>query len=124
MSPLAHAPELDRRRDLSLWFGVMAPPFGWVFQHQMSMLLTPWVCRTGNHWALLPVALAGLALTLSGGLVAWHHFEPTPPEEMEKGPAPEFRRRFMAGAGLLLSMLFFLGALAVGVADVYSAPCH
>ena len=121
---LARTPELDRRTDVALWFGVLAPPFWWVFQHQMSMILTPWVCRTGNHWALLPVALVGLAVTLSGGLVAWRHFQRTSPEEMEKGPAPEYRRRFMAGAGLLLSTLFSLGSLAVGVADVYSAPCH
>jgi hypothetical protein len=121
---LARTPELDRRTDLALWFGVMAPPLGWVFQHQMSMILTPWVCRTGNHWALLPVALVGLASSAAGGLVAWRHFQPTPPEEIEHGPAPEFRRRFMAGAGLLLALLFFLGALAVGVADAYPAPCR
>ena len=121
---LAPTPELDKRRDRSLWFGVLAPPFGWVFEHQACTFLTPWVCRTGNHWILLPIALFGLAVTAAGGLVAWRHFQPTPPEEMEKGPAPEYRRRFMAGAGLLLSTLFFLGALAVAVPAVYSPPCR
>ena len=121
---VARSAEPDRRRDRSLWFGVLAPPFGWVFEHQMCMILTPWVCRTGNHWALFPVALVGIALTAAGGLVAWQHFRRTPPEEMEHGPAPEYRRRFMAGAGLLLSLLFFLGALAVAVPVVYSPPCR
>lgn len=122
--PAASAPELARRTDLSLWFGVLAPPFGWVFEHQMCMILTPWVCRTGHHWVLVPVAVVGLALSVAGGLVAWRHFQPTPPDELERGPAPEFRRRFMASAGLLLAGLFFLGALAVAVPAVYQAPCH
>lgn len=121
---LAHTPALDRRRDRSLWFGVLAPPFGWVLEHQGCSLLTPWVCRTGHHWILLPIALVGLALAASGGLVAWSHFRRTPPAEMETGPAPEYRRRFMAGAGLLMSALFFLGALAVAVPAVYPPPCR
>jgi len=121
---LARTPALERRTDLALWFGVVAPPFGWVFEHQMCMILTPWVCRTGNHWVLLPIALVGLVLTAAGGLVAWRHFRPAPPEQVERGPAPEFRRLFMAGAGLILSSLFFLGALAVAVPAVYSPPCR
>jgi hypothetical protein len=121
---LARAPELERRTDLTLWYGVLAPPFGWVFEHQMGMILTPWVCRTGHHWALLAIALAGLALTASGGLVAWSQFRPTPPEEIERGPAPESRRRFMAGAGLLMSGLFFLGAVALTVPILAPLPCR
>jgi hypothetical protein len=121
---VASASQLDRRRDLSLWYGVLAPPGAWVFEHEASVFLTPWVCRTGNHWILLLVALLGLGGAISGGLVAWRHFQPTPPEELERGPAPEFRRRFMAGAGLLLSTLFLLGAVALAVPIVLPLPCR
>jgi hypothetical protein len=121
---LAKAPSLETRADLSLWYGVLAPAAAWVLDHEASVVLTPWVCRTGNHWVLLPVALAALAFAASGGVVAARHFQLVPSGELERGPAPESRRLFMAAAGLLLSLLFFLGIAALSVPVLFSPPCR
>jgi hypothetical protein len=38
---------------LTLWVGLLLPPFAWFLNLQLSYMLVPWACVTERQWAKL-----------------------------------------------------------------------
>jgi hypothetical protein len=109
---------------LALWAGLLAGPMSFLLNLLFSYMLVPWVCSTGHLFALHLVAFCALLLTAAGGFAAWRAWQRTGKRwpDGEGGAIP--RSRFMAVMGMLLSGMFFLVILALGIPNFILNPCQ
>jgi archaellum biogenesis protein FlaJ (TadC family) len=106
-----------------LWSGIVLPILAFILQQQASFLLTPFVCHTGNRAVLYVVSVVALLIAAAGGFIARSAFRSVPerpPEELDRTSA---RRRFMALAGMLTSVLFCLVVIAMAIPGFVHRPC-
>jgi hypothetical protein len=109
---------------LSLWTGMLAAPFAFLLNLQISYMLVPWVCVTGQlFWLHLAGALT-LLLALAGGFLAWRNWKKSGQEWRSHERSVESRSRFMAILGLMMSGLFSLIILAQWIANLIIGPCQ
>jgi uncharacterized membrane protein YidH (DUF202 family) len=119
-----HAETRIERRDLLLWFSVLAGPFAWALTEQLSYMLTPTACWTGRHVILHLVPLSTLLIVLAGALVARGRWKRQPPEgSTERGNPEDSRVRFMALAGFWLCVSFALAILAMEIPNLVLRAC-
>lgn len=102
-----------------LWFGILGPPFLMLLNLELSYAITPWVCRTSDHFLMH----ASTGILLLGVLFA--------------GLAPARRLRrdwmedtvisrpgFMAMLGVLASALFAVVILAQWLPSAFLSVCQ
>jgi hypothetical protein len=107
-------------RDSALWFGVLAGPVAWAARFTASYALVGPACATGAWWPLPLLTAAGVLVTAVAGLVAWRAWRSFPDAD---GGAVFGRRRFMAFAGVSLSVLFIIVTLAESLPMLWIGPC-
>jgi hypothetical protein len=111
------------RRDVLLWFSVLAGPLAWALTEQLSYMLTPTACWTGRQVILYLVPLTTLLIVLAGALIARRPVKGEPEGSTEKGLPEDSRVRFMALAGFWLCVSFALAILAQAVPTLVLRVC-
>lgn len=109
--------------DLVLWLGILAGPFAWALQQQVSYMLTPSVCEAGQQWWLHLVSLAALLVALAGGLLAWTTLRRFGTGPIDQGEMRNTRARFMAVSGMGLSAFFAVVVVATEVPNWFLGAC-
>jgi hypothetical protein len=109
---------------LALWAGLLAGPAAFLSNLQVNYMLVPWVCATGHRFALHIVALCALLVTAAGGFAAWRAWLRTGKRWSDAGGGAVPRSRFMAIMGMLISAMFFLVILAMGIPNFVMNPCQ
>lgn len=130
------APHRDRIGSRALWFGLTAAPLAWSLHLLFSTALVGHDCYPHQHplveplWqglrpVLLGICVAGIALALAGGVVAWRSWQRTRHEQPDSAhqllDRGEGRTRFMGMSGMIVSALFMI-ALAFGTAAFLMVP--
>jgi hypothetical protein len=107
-----------------LWFGIAAGPIAWATQLTLAYFFVTLQCAesAGSLDTLrIAVDIALGAVCLAGELIAWLSYRTA-------GAAPEGPRRdrcrFMAGAGMLLSAMFFAGLLLASIPEQFLETCN
>ena len=107
-----------------LWFGILTPPLAFLLNLQLSYMLVPQVCATGQYFLLHLVPLGALLLTIGGGVSAWRNWQRAGQGRSSRAGGVLPRSHFMAGVGLLSSGLFFLAIVAQWLPNFILSPCH
>jgi hypothetical protein len=129
-----------RRRGgaLMMLFGLLGAAAAWILQTEIGETLAAQACfphRTAlaaPQWSWLMSALdvmsiVALLIGAAGVWVAWRGWRVT--RAPRPDPAPPVsdpgagRTRFLAMAGLMLSLLFLVGLVATGLAVLLVSPC-
>jgi hypothetical protein len=108
---------------IALWTGILGGPLIWLCYLQISYMLAPSACVSGNK-AVLGIATAiALFGTLCAAFAAWRvwHQAGTTAGREEGGAVG--RSRFMAVSGMGLSALFALVVLASAVPIIFLGAC-
>jgi len=107
----------------ALIIGLLAGPVAWLVQLELSYLLVPWACARGGQVVLHLVALAMLAVAAAGLGFAWR--AGLAARRVVGGArAPGFEvRRFVAGCGVGLSLLFLLVIVASAIPNFILRAC-
>jgi hypothetical protein len=115
-----------------LWFGVLASPLAWVTQLVTAYGLEEAACSTGSgdvepvlasgaEPAIAIVSIAAAVIALAGALAAFVVWRAAAAD----GEAdPRGRIAFMAGAGLLGSLIFLAVIVLGGIALFPFDVCH
>ncbi len=104
----------------ALLIGLLAGPVAWLVQLQVSYMLVPWACARGGQVVLHLVALAMLAVAAAGLGLAWRAAR----RVVGGGGAPGSEvRRFVAGCGVGLSLLFLLVIVASAIPNFILRAC-
>jgi hypothetical protein len=111
------------RRDVLLWFAVLAGPFAWAMHEQVSYMLTPTACDSGRHILLHLVSLVALLIALAGAALGWSRFKAFPEGSTEKGDPEASRIRFMALSAAVSCAFFALVILAAEVPNLVLRVC-
>jgi hypothetical protein len=109
---------------VALWFGALGGALAWTVHLLLSYALVAPACAAGGVWMLHAVTVGTLAPTILAGLLshrAWqrHRADPQTGVRGEKSGW----RRFMALAGLVLSVLFGLAIVLEGLPAAILSPC-
>jgi cytochrome c biogenesis factor len=118
-TPVPDAPEIR-----ALWAGVLLAPVAFLLNLELAYAVVPHACLSQNRLPVHLVHLVCLVIALVGGAFAlrsWRSCGETWPGE-EGGPVS--RSRFMAGLGLLLSVLFALVIVAQWIPSFVLSPCQ
>lgn len=115
-------PDIERR-DVLLWLAVLAGPFAWALQQQVSYMITPTACASGRHVFLHLVTLGALLIVGAGAALAWARWKAAPEGSTEKGDPKGSRVRFMALSGLTACVFFALVILATEVPNWVLRVC-
>jgi hypothetical protein len=106
--------------ELRPWLALVTPPVAWFGAQQGGFLLSPWICRGGSRWALVPIfAVAALAMAVAAA-AAWREHRVA--ADGERG-ALAMRRQFMAASALLLTALSLVALGALAVPAWLETPC-
>ena len=106
------AVDLRALSPLPLWTGILAGPIAWALDLTISYAVVKWVCRTQRYGTLPLIALASLAMAVTGAAISWQALQRTSDDSPTDGGRPRQRARFMAVLGLTISALFALQILA------------
>jgi hypothetical protein len=106
--------------DISLlWFGILGPPILMLLNLELSYAITPWVCKTGDHF---------LAHATTGVLLLGVVFAALAPARRLRHDWLEdtviSRPGFMAMLGVLESALFAAVILAQWLPSLYLSTCQ
>ena len=111
------------KRDLALWTGILAGPAVWLFSFEANFALAPWACDFQNKLALFLVTIAALILVASAGWLAWREWNAAGKVWPGEEGGTLGRERVMAGAGLLMSTMFFIVIVAQAVPNLLLGAC-
>lgn len=111
--------ETDRPlRDFSLWLAMVGSPAIWLIQFQTIYMLVYPACGS-HHNAVINATCAGFFLCIAViAIVAWRNWSNAHPAETAGRT-----RRFMAMAGVLVSLLFLIVVIAQWIAALMIDPC-
>lgn len=112
------------RRDVLLWLGVLAGPFAWALQQQVSYMISPTLCAAGHRGVLHLVTLGALLIAAAGGAVAWHRWRAVYAGSTSKGIPEGSRVRFMALGGMAACVFFALVILATEIPNFVLRVCE
>jgi hypothetical protein len=115
-----HRPE---RHDVLLRIPGLAGPIARALTEQLSYMLTPTACWTGNHLLLYLVPLCTVVIVLACALFAHGRWKREPEGSTETGPPRVSRARFMAMAGFWLCVSFAVVILAEAVPNLVLRVC-
>lgn len=91
----------------ALWAAALAGPVAFLVNHQLLYLLVDWTCLGGHRWVMHLTALFFAAVAAAGGLLARRNWARAGREWPTTEGGPEWRSRFLAAFGLLMSAGFF-----------------
>jgi hypothetical protein len=103
-----------------LWLPALAPAFAWIAAFMLNVVLTPWICSTGQRWVVFAVTGLALVAAAAGGLGSFRTWKEL--EEQRETPLRS-RKHFMAGGGVLLAAVFLIAILAMAISAVIHRPC-
>jgi hypothetical protein len=111
------------RRNLALWFALLAGPLAWAVRLTLGYILVASDCTSTSRGTLLTLSLVTLVVTLAGGLVGWRMLRSlgVAPDTLESPVSG--RERFMALGGVALSALFTVLGLATALPTFLLRPC-
>lgn len=136
--PARRGPYRRRGGSLMMLFGLLGAAAAWVVQTEIGETLAAQACfphRTAlavPQWpwlmsALNVMSIVALLVGIAGAWVAWRGWRMTrdtrPDPASAVSDAGAGRTRFLAMAGLMLSLLFLVGLVATGLAVLLVAPC-
>jgi hypothetical protein len=103
------------------WPGLLAAPLAWLAMLETAYALVPWACGADGTLVLHLVNGAGGLAVAVGGIAAWRAWarEARHPDD---GPGVA-RRRFTAGVGLAVALVFLLAVIATEVPVLVLGPC-
>src|ERR1700712_2394011 len=116
--PGSERPDADTASALLL-FGVLGPPLLALLNLQLSYMMTPWACRTGNHVAMQIVTACIFVAVLLTGTGAALHFRRRWLEDTVIS-----RPGFMAGLGMLESALLATVIAAQWLPNAFLSVCQ
>jgi hypothetical protein len=108
----------------ALWAGLLLPPAAFLVNLELAYALVPVACSSGTDVFVHLVHLVCLLLALGGGLVAWRSWQTVGPRWSGEQGGRVARSRFMAGVGLLGSLLFALVIVAQWIPSFMLNPCQ
>jgi hypothetical protein len=114
----------DARSIRALWTGVLLAPIAFLIDLEVAYALVPTACSARNRLPVHLVHFACFLLALFGGLVAWGCWKATGSTWPGEEDGPMGRSKFMAGTGMLLSMLFVLVIVAMWIPSFILDPCQ
>jgi putative membrane protein len=113
-----------RVKDGWLWFSVLGGPVGWAVHLTASYPLVGFTCRVGSTFALqlvTAICLAAIAATFAVALACTRKLADA--ATIEASGAAHGRQSFMARAGVVLAVLFFLVTVAESLPLLFDHPC-
>lgn len=114
----------ERRRSQALAAGMFLAPAAWALQLQINYSLTESFCRNGQQWILHLVSLACLLLASLGAGIAWTSWSRLTTGSTEAGDARVAGPRFVALAGLVMSLFFILVIFALDLPVWLMGACQ
>jgi uncharacterized membrane protein YidH (DUF202 family) len=112
-------PSPTNRSALALWFGLLGPSLLVLLNLEISYALTPWACRTGDHFIMVAAtALIFVADLLAGAGAARHLRRDWLEDTVLTRPA------FTAMLGVLLSALGAVVIIAQWMPSLYLWTCQ
>lgn len=110
-------------RPIELWAGVLAGPLAFACVLTVKYAAAQWACQ-GHRGALQAVSLAGAAVTVAAGWLAWRALGRLPATSPTDGGDPFAIARFMALLGIASSSLFVIVIVATGIPEWVLGACR
>ena len=107
-----------------LWTAILAGPFAWAVDHELSYSIVQWVCGGGPKVVLHLISLGCFLICSAGVFAGWTALAWASSGAREDGSHPDERGRFMAVLGISMSALFALIVVAEAVPRVILDACH
>jgi hypothetical protein len=114
----------DARHIWSLWIGLLLAPTAFLINLEVAYALVPAACSSRNQLPVHLVHLTCLLLAVIGLLTAWRSWNVAGATWPGDRGEPLARSRFMAGLGLLSSVLFALIIVAQWIPSFVLDPCQ
>ena len=105
-----------------LWIGVLGGPLVWAADLLGAYWLVYHVCHTNSMVPLYLETVLALALCVVPFVIAWRMWRQFPDAHRKGGQADD-RARFLAMAGMGLSVMFFIVLVAAAVPRLVLTPC-
>ena len=121
--PAWHKP----RRIAALWAGIVTGPIVWFTLLEVNYVLSYVSCESRQKWFLHLAVAASVVLVAGAGYFGWRS---GPPEDTQGRAAPvtrstsEIRARWMALAGMGLSLWFIIVIVAMEIPLVVLKVCQ
>lgn len=114
----------DAKELWTLWAGQLLAPIAFLLNLELAYALVPAACSRGSELLVHGAHAVCLVLAALGTLAAWRSWRSTG-ETWPGGAGGRLARsRFLAGTGLLLSLLFVLVILAQWIPSFVLNPCQ
>jgi hypothetical protein len=107
---------------LSQWAGVLLGPAAWALHLQVSYTLSAFACEDVWRITLHATFLVTLALPLAGAYIGWGNWRAS--RDATPGGIRVDRSRFMATAGIILSLFFAIVIVAQWIPNLFLEPCR
>ncbi len=92
----------------ALWTGIVGGPLIWLIVLEFNYALSPAACRSGDKTSLIIGTSVALVLSLIAAFIAWRSWHAAGPVVTTGAGDALTRGRFMALAGLGLSILIIV----------------
>ena len=122
VDPYTEVPDAKEIR--ALWIGLLLAPAAFLLNLELAYAVVPKACSSASQLPMHLVHLICFALALLGVVTAWRMWRAG--GEIWPGGAGGrvARSRFMAGVGLLTSLLFALVIVAQWIPSFVLGPCQ
>jgi hypothetical protein len=102
---------------------MLLPPIAWVLHHQISYLLTYWVCENGGMFLYHIITLVLLGLAGLGAYLGWKSWKESGSGLKSEGGSVLDRSRFMGLSGMVLGVSFAVVIVAQWIPTFMLNPC-
>jgi hypothetical protein len=123
MSPSISHRTSSRRLLSELWFGVLAPPFFYLLDEELSYAFGYGACGTGRRGAFLLSTLVCALIVAVAGVLSLARYRELPDTADLEGARALDRDRFLAVLGMGMSAAFLLFILANFVPKLMLGIC-
>jgi hypothetical protein len=101
--------------------GIFLAPAAWAVNTQLNYAIVPWVCAHGSN--IVPaIAIVSALAALASGVPSWRAWSAG--QGASEGLHGRRPRRFVAGLGVLLALLFSTVILLQGAAGLVLQGCE
>lgn len=114
--------EVGGKRDLGLWFSIIAGPLAWSLDLGISYPTVQWARGTGHGGVLHVISVLTLLLACAGLWTACNIYSELPSNAKEDGADVSGRRRFMSIFGMAFSIAFGIVIIASAMPQFILSP--